>query len=349
MLDREIRSWPSIDFEENPNGIGGSNGAQITGIGDDRRGEGPRARAPDGRLPVTFPTLEQTAISATLGEDSLAEAWRAAIAGLLVVAIFLLDLLPLPRRRRGASGSAIYAAFLYAAILIFNVTLTLPGFAGMILTLGVAADANIVIFERIKEEARAGKSVRAAIAAGYARASRRSSTRTSSPRSRPSSSSCVATAGVKGFALMLLIGPLISLLTAVAATRAMLGLLAGFKLVRQPEVHGRRSARDPPKWSDATSSASGGSGSRSPASLIALSLGALVVKGLNLGIDFEGGTQITFTTAAAGRARGRARAGGRASARATPRSRAAARRSGEQQLQRVPDPDGGARQDEQRG
>ena len=66
-------------------------------------------------------------------------------------------------------GLAIYAAFMYGAILLFGVTLTLPGFAGLILTIGVAADANVVIFERIKEEARAGKSVRAAIAAGYAK------------------------------------------------------------------------------------------------------------------------------------------------------------------------------------
>ena len=65
------------------------------------------------------------------------------------------------------AGLAIYAAFLYATILLFNVTLTLPGFAGLVLTFGVAADANIVIFERIKEEVRAGRSVRAAIAQGY--------------------------------------------------------------------------------------------------------------------------------------------------------------------------------------
>ena len=119
-----------------------------------------------GALPVTFKTLETTAISATLGKDSLAEAWKAAIAGLIVVALFLLIFY----RVLGVVaviGLGIYAAFLYAAILIFNVTLTLPGFAGMILTLGVAADANIVIFERVKEEYRAGKSVRAAISAGY--------------------------------------------------------------------------------------------------------------------------------------------------------------------------------------
>ena len=64
-------------------------------------------------------------------------------------------------------GLAIYALLYYAAILLFHVTLTLPGFAGLILTIGVAADANVVVFERIKEEVRAGKSVRAAIAAGY--------------------------------------------------------------------------------------------------------------------------------------------------------------------------------------
>ncbi len=165
VLDREIKSWPSIDWEQYPNGISGSNGAQITGIGDINEAKNLALVLQTGALPVTFTTLEQTAISATLGADSLAEAWKAAIAGLLVVALFLLVFY----RVLGVVaviGLGIYAALLYAAILVFNVTLTLPGFAGMILTLGVAADANIVIFERVKEEYRAGKSVRAAIAAG---------------------------------------------------------------------------------------------------------------------------------------------------------------------------------------
>ena len=107
-------------------------------------------------------------MSATLGKDSLKQAQNAAIGGLIVVALFLLFLY----RFLGlvaVLGLGIYAAFMYAAILLFGVTLTLPGFAGLILTIGVAADANVVIFERIKEEARAGKSVRAAIAAGYAK------------------------------------------------------------------------------------------------------------------------------------------------------------------------------------
>ncbi|MBA2385171.1 MAG: protein translocase subunit SecD, partial [Actinobacteria bacterium] len=148
VLDREIKSWPSIDWEQYPNGISGSNGAQITGIGDLQEAKDLALVLQTGALPVTFKTLEQTAISATLGKDSLEEAKLAAIAGLLVVALFLLVFY----RVLGlvaVLGLGIYAAFLYAAILLFNVTLTLPGFAGMILTLGVAADANIVIFERV--------------------------------------------------------------------------------------------------------------------------------------------------------------------------------------------------------
>ena len=239
MLDRQIKSWPSIDFEQYPNGIGGTNGAQITGIGDINEAKNLALVLQTGALPVTFVTLEQTAISATLGKDSLAEAWKAAIAGLLVVALFLLVFY----RVLGVVaviGLGIYAAFLYAAILLFNVTLTLPGFAGMILTLGVAADANIVIFERVKEEYRAGKSVRAAIAAGYGKGFATIIDANVVTAITAVILFLVATAGVKGFALMLLIGTLISLLTAVAATRAILGLLGRLQLVRQPAPDGRR-------------------------------------------------------------------------------------------------------------
>src|SRR5918995_1365832 len=154
VLDRQIKSWPSIDFEQYPNGISGTGGAQITGIGDLREAQDLALVLQSGALPVTFTTLESTTISATLGKDSLREAWRAAIAGLLIVALFLLVFYPV-LGVVAVLGLGIYAAFLYAAILIFNVTLTLPGFAGMILTLGVAADENIVIFERVKEEYRA--------------------------------------------------------------------------------------------------------------------------------------------------------------------------------------------------
>ena len=129
--------------------------------------------------PLRFEQVDRTDISATLGKDSLRQALIAAIGGLVAVAIFLL----LFYRFLGVVaiiGLAIYGALLYGALLLFNVTLTLPGFAGLILTIGVAADANIVIFERIKEEVRAGRfGPRRDTAPVTRRGSRRSSTRTS--------------------------------------------------------------------------------------------------------------------------------------------------------------------------
>src|SRR4029078_7995963 len=116
--------------------------------------------------------------------------------------------------------------------------LTLPGFAGLILTIGVAADANVVVFERIKEEVRAGKSVRAAIGAGYSKGFHTILDANAVTCITALVLFAVATAGVKGFALMLLIGTVISLVTAVAATRAMLGLLAGFRWFDDPRFMG---------------------------------------------------------------------------------------------------------------
>ncbi|MBA2332916.1 MAG: protein translocase subunit SecD, partial [Actinobacteria bacterium] len=293
VLDRQIKSWPSIDFRDNPNGIRGSNGAQITGIGDIGEAKDLALVLQSGALPVTFQTLESTTISASLGKDSLAEAKLAAIAGLIAVALFLLIFY----RVLGivaVIGLGIYAAFLYAAILVFNVTLTLPGFAGIILTLGVAADANIVIFERVKEEYRAGKSVRAAIAAGYGKGFATIIDANVVTAITAVVLFLVATAGVKGFALMLLIGTIMSLLTAVAATRAILGLLAGFKWFDNPRLMGAEG--EPPKWIRRDFVGLRNRWFAISGAVLLLSLGAIVVNGLNFGIDFEGGTKVTFTT-----------------------------------------------------
>jgi SecD/SecF fusion protein len=234
-------------------------------------------------------------VSATLGADSLREARNAAIVGLLLVIVFLLVIY----RFLGVIaviGLAIYSAFMYGAILLFDVTLTLPGFAGLILTIGIAADANIVIFERIKEEARAGKSVRAAIAAGYAKGFKTILDANAVTCITALVLFAVASASVKGFALMLLLGTVISLATAVAATRAMLGLLAGFRWFDNPKFMGA-TALEIPRWQrwDVV-------GRRRLwfiLSLVAIgvSIVALAVKGLNLGIDFKGGVQVSLTAA----------------------------------------------------
>ena len=295
VLDRQIKSWPQIDFEQYPNGIGGSNGAQITGIGDLGEAQDLALVLQSGALPVTFTTLESTTISATLGADSLEQAWQAALIGLIVVAIFLLVFY----RFLGlvaVFGLAIYAAFTYAVMLLFNVTLTLPGFAGLILSIGVAADANIVIFERIKEEARAGKSVRAAIASGYKKGFATIIDANVVTALAAMVLFTVATAGVKGFAFLLLLGTGISILTAVLATRALLGLLGGFAWFDNPRFMGAK-AREIPWWQRIDIVGKRRIWFAIAGALIALSLGSILVKGLNLGIDFEGGTNLAFKTA----------------------------------------------------
>ena len=298
VLDRQIQSTPYIDYCVNPDGIPGDNGAQIdmggSGLGDAKK---LALVLQTGALPVEFKTAERTDVSATLGKDSLTQAKKAAIVGLLVVALFLLILY----RFLGlvaVIGLGIYAAFLYAAILLFNVTMTLPGFAGLILTIGVAADANVVVFERIKEEVRAGKSVRAAISAGYSKGFRTILDANVVTAITALVLFAVATAQVKGFALMLLIGTVISLITAVGATRAMLGLLAGFNWFNKPRFMGAQ-GQQTAKWLQIDFMRKRYLWFAISGAIVLLGAGALVVRGLNLGIDFKGGSQLTFKTPAA--------------------------------------------------
>ena len=125
----------------------------------------------------------------------------------------------------------IYAVLLFALVKLIPITLTLPGIAGLILTLGVAADANIVIFERIKEEARAGRSIPAAISDGYAKALRTIIDANVVTIGVAFILFMLATAGVKGFAFTLGIGTIVSLFTAVLATSAILGSMARTRLL----------------------------------------------------------------------------------------------------------------------
>jgi SecD/SecF fusion protein len=294
VLDGEIKSWPQIDWTQYPNGISGSNGAQISGSFTVKEAKDLALVLQTGALPVKFVTLDQTAISATLGKDSLKEAKRAALVGLLIVALFLV----LFYRFLGVVavlGLAVYAAFLYAAILLFNVTLTLPGFAGLVLTLGVAADANVVIFERVKEESRAGHSMRRAIAQGYARGFHTIVDANVVTAITAFVLFAVATATVKGFALMLLIGTAISMLTAVVFTRALLSLLAGFSWIENAALMGAtgRGIRD---WLKVDFIGKRRLWFAISGAVVAVAIAALGIRGLNLGIDFKGGSQITFKT-----------------------------------------------------
>ena len=293
VLDRRIKSAPTIDWKANPDGIAGGS-AEITGIGDAGEAKDLALVLRSGALPYEFEQVDFTEVSATLGKDSLREAIVASLIGLAVVALFLL----LVYRFLGLVaiiGLALNAVFLYAVMVLFEVTLTLPGFAGMILAIGVAADANIVIFERIKEEAGAKKSVRAAISSGYRKGFATIIDANVVTAITALILFAVATGGVRGFAFLLLLGTVISIFTAVFATRALLGMLAGFRWFDNPKFMGAEQ-QTMARWQmfDAV-------GKRRiwfsvAGLLIAASIGSLIFNGLNLGIDFRGGTELTFVS-----------------------------------------------------
>ncbi len=293
ILDGRLRSTPYIDYTDPTLSQGIVGNAQISEP-NAKSAKNTALVLQSGSLPYTFEKLSQTTVSATLGKSSLDQAILAAAAGLIIVAIFLLILY----RFLGlvaVFGLAIYAILYYAAILIFDVTLTLPGFAGLILTIGVAADANVVVFERIKEEVRAGRSVRAAVAAGYGKGFHTILDANVVTVITAMVIFLIAVADVKGFALMLLIGTVISLLTAVAATRAMLGLLSGFRWFDSPRFMGA-AGQQTAKWLQIDFMGRRKLWFGISAAIIAAGVISLAVQGLNLGIDFKGGTQITFKT-----------------------------------------------------
>ncbi len=193
-----------------------------------------------GALPVNLTVAEQQQVSAILGKDSLHAGLIAGAIGLGLVLIFMVVVY------RFLGVIADLALIIYAVLLwgVFNavpVTLTLPGIAGMILTIGVAADANVVVFERIKEEVRRGKSVRSAINSGYGKGFRTILDANILIILTALVLFYFATAQPKGFALTLMIGTVVSLFTAVLATRAMLGLLSNFAFFDKAEFMGAHS------------------------------------------------------------------------------------------------------------
>jgi SecD/SecF fusion protein len=288
-LDNQIVSLATIDYQQNPEGIDGQTGAQINGIGSIQETQDLAQNLRIGALPIALKLISKTQVSATLGKQAL---HQGLIAGAVGIALTLLFLLLFYRVLGLVAGFAlvIYAILLFALVKLIPITMTLPGIAGLILTLGVAADANIVIFERVKEEARSGRSIPAAISAGYAKALRTIIDANVVTIGVAFILFMLATAGVKGFAFTLLIGTLVSLFTAVLATQAMLGSMARTRLLRgrmalrvtQGERVHRFDFMGRARWFFSMSG-------------LILVAGALAIAGLgiNFGIDFESGTRIT--------------------------------------------------------
>jgi len=290
-LDRKLISVAFIDFSDPrlADGIDGGTGASIEGGFTIQTAQDLANLIKLGALPIGLKLISQSQVSATLGKEALHQGLIAGAAGLLIVALFLLAFY----RVLGVIatlGLAVYAVYLYALIVLVPITLTLPGIAGLILTIGVAADANIVIFERVKEEIRAGKSVARGIADGYKKGFSAIVDANVVTIMTAFILFLLATAGVKGFAFTLGIGTLVSLFTAVMATQAILGTMGRSRLIARPSALG--AGKPARAWRFDFMGASRWFFSFSGVILL---IGALAIggKGLKFGIDFDSGTRIT--------------------------------------------------------
>jgi SecD/SecF fusion protein len=287
-LDDELISTPYINFRENPDGIDGSQGAQISGGFTLQTAQDLARLLKIGALPLRLELISRSQVSATLGQQALDQGLVAGLAGFAIVAVFLLVFYRV-LGMIAVIALAIYALYLFALIKLIPITLTLPGIAGLILTIGVAADANIVIFERVKEEIRHGRSISAGIAQGYKKGFATIVDANIVTLLVAFILFILATAGVKGFAFVLGIGTIVSLFTAVLATQAILLSMRGSRLLQRPSALGAGKQRKPITFDFMGASRWFFSMSGLILLVCALAIGG---KGLNFGIDFESGTRI---------------------------------------------------------
>ena len=179
-----------------------------------------------GALPVNMEVLSVTTIGPTLGADSLRSGLLAALVGFGLVLVFLVVVY----RVLGLVADLallVYVFLLWGLIVAIPITMTLPGIAGIVLSIGVAADANVVIFERIKEELRRGKSPRTAVTLGYGRGFKAILDGNLTTLITAFILFALSTGSVRGFAVLLAVGVVLSMFTAVAVTRALLGVVSG--------------------------------------------------------------------------------------------------------------------------
>jgi preprotein translocase subunit SecD len=214
---------------------------QITGLPSITDAQNLATELKYGALPLPLAVVAENQLAPTLGQQALDFSKRAAFIGLGMVMLFMLIYYRLPGLLADVA-LILYALLLFAVIKLLGVTLSLPGIAAVILTIGMAVDANVLIFERVKEELRAGRTMAAAVDIGFKRAW---------PSIRDSNASTMITCAILywfgnnfgatiivGFAVNLFIGVAISLFTAVMVTRNFLNLLVPTGIATHPALYG---------------------------------------------------------------------------------------------------------------
>ncbi|EKD46176.1 MAG: hypothetical protein ACD_68C00119G0002 [uncultured bacterium] len=184
-----------------------------------------------GALPVPVTLLSQQTIGASLGAESIAKSLQAALIGLVAVSLFMIIYYRLPGIL-AVLALMIYGLILLALVKIIPITMTLSGIAGFVLSIGMAVDANILIFERLKEELKQGKDMGLAVEEGFKHAWKSIRDSNVSTLITCFILGTLSTSIVKGFAITLGIGVLISLFSAITVTRTFLRLLIGTKIAK---------------------------------------------------------------------------------------------------------------------
>ena len=235
-LDSVVISAPEITTAIPGNQVQITGGSALGGL--------PRAEATNlvtvlqfGSLPFPLVELSNVEISATLGQEFVNRSVLAGGIAILLVIAFMLVHYRLPGLV-ASSALLFYAVLVYAVFRLVPVTLTLAGIAGFVLSVGMAVDANILIFERMKEELRAGKSLPAAVEAGFARAWNSILDSNVSSLITATILFVFGTSVIKGFALVLIIGVLISMFTAITVTRTVLRVIVQQDWARKARLYG---------------------------------------------------------------------------------------------------------------
>ncbi|MCG6133267.1 MAG: protein translocase subunit SecD [Nostoc sp. LLA-1] len=234
FLDDELISAPVVGPEFAATGITGG-AAVITGTFTPQQANDLGVQLRGGALPLPVEIAEIRTVGATLGRDSINSSIYAGIGGLALVLVFMVVYYRLPGLIADVS-LVIYALFTWASFALLGVTLTLPGIAGFILSIGMAVDANVLIFERTREELQAGKSLYRSVESGFYRAFS-----SILDGNVTTVIACVALfwlgAGlVRGFALTLGLGVVVSMFTAITCSRSLMFLAISIPSLRKPEL-----------------------------------------------------------------------------------------------------------------
>lgn len=300
-LDDKIISAPSV----NPDvvcktGITGGS-TQITGGFDQAEARDLAALVKGGALPVPVDVVEQRTVGATLGADAIAASTQAALIGVALTALFI----TVVYRLLGALAAlalALYGLISYAALVALGATLTLPGLAGFVLAIGMAVDANVLVFERAREEYLAVRSPDLAkpVRTGFAKAWSAVIDSNVTTLLAAGLLFFFATGPVKGFGVTLCVGVLASMVTALVITRCFADFAVGRKSVRRrPALTGIATTgrvrawlarRDPDlvrhrrRWLGAS------------ALLVVVAVAGIVLRGLDFGVEFTGGRLVEYST-----------------------------------------------------